>query len=187
MFQAPIIMVIRHAEKADSESGGVLQSGEDNRNSLSVRGWQRAGALVPLFAPGRRQPLDARLAEPAALISEYADAPGSEEKHSKREEQTLGPLAEKLGIKPNFGFGKGQENEAVAAARQATGPVLIAWEHKNLFKLASAITTDPLPDNWPKERYDVVLLFRLLPDGTKYSCEQIPQLLLAGDEDTAIT
>ena len=124
---------------------------------------------------------------PRALISEYADAPGSEEKHSKREEQTLGPLAEKLGIKPNFGFGKGQENEAVAAARQATGPVLIAWEHKNLFKLASAITTDPLPDNWPKERYDVVLLFRLLPDGTKYSCEQIPQLLLAGDEDTAIT
>ena len=109
--QAPIIMVIRHAEKADSESGGVLQSGEDNRNSLSVRGWQRAGALVPLFAPGRRQPLDPRLAEPAALISEYADAPGSEEKHSKREEQTLGPLAEKLGSNPTSALARGRKTK----------------------------------------------------------------------------
>lgn len=186
MEQASVIMVIRHAEKADRGSGGVLQSGEDNRNSLSVRGWQRAGALVALFAPGQRQSLDSRLPQPAVLISEFADAPGSEEKHSKREEQTLGPLAEKLGITPDFSFGKGQEAEAAAAARRSPGPVLIAWEHKNLIKLASALTADPLPERWPKERYDLVLLFRLRPDGTGYSCEQIPQLLLAGDQDTNI-
>ena len=98
MSKASLIMLIRHAEKADEEQGGIDRSGDDNRNSLSVRGWQRAGALVPLFAPSGHPLLESRLAQPTALIAEFADAPGSEEKHSKREEQTLSPLAKKLGF-----------------------------------------------------------------------------------------
>ncbi len=146
MPDLPLIMLIRHAEKADgANETGVHSNGEDDAHSLSVQGWQRAGALVPLFVPAGRPRLDSRLPQPATLIAEFAGAPGSEAKKSKREEQTLQPLANRLGLKPDFSFGKGQEPEAAAAARKASGPVLIAWEHGNIFHLAAQLTADPLP------------------------------------------
>ena len=107
-------MLIRHAEKAEPEDAetGVKKSGEDDKHSLSVEGWQRAGALVSLFAPLGRTLPEPRLARHASMIAEFADAPGSEEKKSKREEQTLLPLGKVLGFEPDFSFGKGQEEEA---------------------------------------------------------------------------
>jgi broad specificity phosphatase PhoE len=47
------IMVIRHAEKAlpGGVISGVNEAGGPDPNSLSVRGWQRAGALAKLLAP----------------------------------------------------------------------------------------------------------------------------------------
>lgn len=187
MSQAPIIMIIRHAEKAAPEAGGVHESGEDDRHSLAVSGWQRAGALVPLFAPLTRPLPDPRLARPAHIIVEAADASGSEPKRSKREVQTLAPLVEMLRIEPDLRFGKGQEAEAAAEAKRSAGPVLIAWEHHLLIKLAREISNDPaIPKKWPKERYDIVFVFRLQPDGVSYSFEQVPQLLLAGDDEAPI-
>lgn len=182
MSHAPIIMIIRHAEKAAPERGGVAQSGEDDPHSLAVRGWQRAGALVGLFAPLERPLPEPRLARPAYLFAECADAPGSEEKHSQREEQTFIPLAAMLGIEPSFEFGKVQEAEAAAAAKLCPGAVLMAWEHKKLLELAAEITkSEELPPKWPSDRYDLVMVFRLQADGETYSFEQVPQLLLAGD------
>ncbi len=182
MSKASLIMLIRHAEKADEEQGGVDRSGDDNRNSLSVRGWQRAGALVPFFASSGRPMLESRLAQPTALIAEFADAPGSEEKHSKREEQTLFPLAKKLGLSLDFSFGKGQEQDAAQAAKETEGVVLLAWEHKELITLAHALAPEQaFPDKWPKERYDVVFVFRLVPGDGTYTFEEVPQLLLEGD------
>lgn len=182
MSQAPVIMIVRHAEKAAPDRGGVDETGDDDHHSLAVRGWQRAGALVTLFAPLYRPLPEPCLARPDFLFAECADAPGSEEKHSKREEQTFVPLAEMLGIEPDFQFGKGQEAEAAAAAKGCRGSVLIAWEHKKLLELACQITSEKrLPAEWPSDRYDLVLVFRLQPDGETYSFEQVPQLLLAGD------
>ena len=42
------IMLIRHAERpsADKSIRGVTQEGIKNKEELTVRGWQRAGALV---------------------------------------------------------------------------------------------------------------------------------------------
>lgn len=47
------IILIRHAEKPVTEQGilGVDELGNPDRRSLSVRGWQRAGALARFFAP----------------------------------------------------------------------------------------------------------------------------------------
>ena len=181
-------MLIRHAEKAEPEDAetGVKKSGEDDKHSLSVEGWQRAGALVSLFAPLRRELPEPRLARPASMIAEFADAPGSEEKKSKREEQTLLPLGKVLGFKPDFSFGKGQEKEAAEKARESDGPVLIAWEHHKLCELAKAIVDDPqIPNKWPKDRYDIVFVFRLGANAV-YTFEQVPQLLLPGDADKPI-
>ena len=121
--------------------------------------------------------LDARLARPEHLIVEAAEASGSEPKRSKCEVQTLAPLAEMLGIEPDLRFGKGQEAEAAAEAKRSSGPVLMAWEHHLLPTLACEIVNDPaILRKWPKERYDIVFVFRLKPDGVSYFFEQVPHL-----------
>ena len=53
MSPATKIMIIRHAEKPTTTPpvSGVDINGQQNEDSLIVRGWQRAGALVALFAP----------------------------------------------------------------------------------------------------------------------------------------
>src|SRR5256885_1434292 len=51
------IMIIRHAEKHQhgSRDRGVAEDGRPAHHELTVRGWQRAGALVHLFAPPRSE------------------------------------------------------------------------------------------------------------------------------------
>jgi broad specificity phosphatase PhoE len=46
------IMVIRHAEKpgVPTDDGGVAADGARDDESLTVRGWQRAGALARFFS-----------------------------------------------------------------------------------------------------------------------------------------
>jgi hypothetical protein len=51
--KAPKIMIIRHAEKPAGKVAGVDEAGESSGHHLSVRGWQRAGALACLFAPAQ--------------------------------------------------------------------------------------------------------------------------------------
>ena len=62
---------------------------------------------------------------------------------SLREEQTLTPLAEVLGIPIDRRFGKNQEYDAAHAIVAAPGPILIAWDHNKLCDLARLI--EPLP------------------------------------------
>jgi len=46
------IMIIRHAEKPEHHGPrGVDENGNEDKESLTVRGWQRAGALVQFFGP----------------------------------------------------------------------------------------------------------------------------------------
>jgi hypothetical protein len=47
------IMIIRHAEKPDPSANivGVTEGGDVDKDDLTVRGWQRAGALVRFFNP----------------------------------------------------------------------------------------------------------------------------------------
>jgi hypothetical protein len=187
MSQSPVIMIVRHAEKAVPEEDGVDPTGQADKHSLTVSGWQRAGAMVPLFAPLTRPMPEPRLVRPEHLIAEFLDAPGSEQKKSRREEQTLAPLAAMLNTEPDFSFGKGQEAEAAAKAKRCYGPVLIAWEHKKIFELARHLIVDVIPEVWPSDRYDLVLVLRLQNDGRTYSFEQVPQLLLAGDSPSIIS
>ena len=57
MSNATKIMIIRHAEKPTTTPppplNGVTITGKQDKDSLIPRGWQRAGALVTLFAPAR--------------------------------------------------------------------------------------------------------------------------------------
>ena len=181
-----MIMVIRHAEKASEGRDGVRLTGELDKHSLTVKGWQRAGALAGLFAPVGRPLPEQRLRRPEWLLAEYADAPGSEDKKSEREEETIAPLAAIMGAKVDLSFGKGQYQQAAAHARSLGGVVLMVWEHSELPQLARAISNDAgILEEWPRNRYDVVLVFRR--DGVgEYSMEQVPEMLLAGDSPEQI-
>lgn len=55
---APLIMLIRHAEKpaASGVPYGVEPDGSQDAESLTVAGWQRAGALVGLLDPRTNMP-----------------------------------------------------------------------------------------------------------------------------------
>jgi hypothetical protein len=52
-MKALTLFIIRHAEKPDVKQPalgpGLTDSGEDDTESLVIRGWQRAGAWASLF------------------------------------------------------------------------------------------------------------------------------------------
>ncbi len=97
--KAPKIMVIRHAEKPTGQMAGVTESGETNARDLSVRGWQRAGALACLLAPAHGPLPNALLARPAFIFASAAvDDPESGNSRSRRSEETVTPLARLIGL-----------------------------------------------------------------------------------------
>ena len=178
------IMVIRHAEKADDAGtiSGVDVKGNQNRDELTVRGWQRGGALVRFFAPVDGHFRDQRI-ETAGTIFACRVAPHSK---SLRPQHTVGPLAEIIGRENlRLDFADGQEEELVAAAVAADDVVLISWHHGTIPAIKNALLGDhSLPRTWDKDRSDLVWIFTRTATGWRF--EQVPQLLLAGDRSNPI-
>src|SRR5213596_3394113 len=98
--RATKIMLIRHAEKPSpsTPSHGISHEGERVKECLTIRGWQRAGALAILFAPPNGSGQIPNLAKPHFLFASKPLKRGG----SQRALQTLTPLAEKLGMKVNI-------------------------------------------------------------------------------------
>jgi hypothetical protein len=140
------IMLIRHAEKPDKPNHilGVSPLGEKDKESLSVRGWQRAGALVRFFAPAHERFTHKVLVTPQFLFSckVLPDNP------SQRPLQTLLPLAEFLGTEINLEFAEGHEADLIEAALAAPGHVLISWKHNMLPVIGKALSKHA-PGKWP--------------------------------------
>src|ERR1041384_526007 len=180
------IMIIRHAEKPASPPPphGVDVKGDDNKDSLIVQGWQRAGALVALFAPSRGPLQDPRLATPDFI---YASATSDTE--GNRPEETVTPLMSKLNLLGNFEFQKDNVSGVAASALSCAGVVLISWPHGQIPNLAQQIPLSPnnkhkVPTGkWPGTRFDMVWIFDKDTHSSKggYIFHQVPQLLLAGD------
>jgi hypothetical protein len=65
------IMIIPHAERPpdDGSINGVTLSGTKEPEDLIVRGWQRAGALVRLFAPAGGHFVNGQLATPDVIFA----------------------------------------------------------------------------------------------------------------------
>ena len=184
-MSATKIMIIRHAEKPTTTppppTNGVTITGAPDKDSLIVRGWQRAGALVVLFDPARGPLQSSELATPQFIYAtSTSDAEGN------RPEETITPLANKLGLVPNESFSNSQEQEAAASAISCSGVVLICWPHVKIPKLASYIplsskNTNPIPSSWPGDRFDVVFVFDLDTSSGGYIFNQVPELLLYQD------
>ena len=180
------VMLIRHAEKPlnSARPYGVTADGEREKESLTVRGWQRAGALAHLFAPSDGRFQDRSLARPQFL---FASKP-TKQNGSRRSVETITPLAEKLAIRINSNFMKFEIADMLEEALTCNGVVLISWQHDYLPEIANSLLGDETtaPQGWPEDRYDVVWVLDLDPASGRYGFRQVPQLLLMGDWATPI-
>jgi hypothetical protein len=182
------IMLIRHAEKPLQDEAAVSSSGHADPLSLSVRGWQRAGALVPLFAgspplqavgPGGHRASAAieKLARPQHLLAARATA----DRPSTRPRDTLRPVAQFLGLTIDENFSADSSLATLAThIRGLKGPVLVCWRHDALPALANELLQRmAAPVRWPESSFDMVWVI----ERTRLSWElvQVPQRLLHGD------
>ncbi|GHC84959.1 hypothetical protein GCM10007320_29570 [Pseudorhodoferax aquiterrae] len=173
------LMLIRHGERPRrAREAGVAEDGSACPHSLSVAGWQRAGALVPLF---RQLAASApALAVPTCL---YA-CPATAQAPSRRSVQTLGPLARALGLEIDTTVEKQDESRLAACLQRTDGVALVAWSHQGLPALARAYLADSaaaaqVPAAWPKDRFD--LLWIIDGPSVRRRLQEVGQDLLAGD------
>lgn len=187
------VMVIRHGEKpalpeapAEAISCGLLENGERSDYGLTVKGWQRAGALAVFFSHEGAAFRPRSLATPDVI---FASATGPHSR-SLRMQQTVAPLQRKLGsaVTTNFDHKKGEEDAMVAAALQSEGHVLICWSHELIPIVAARILGDSsiAPPVWPEHRYDLVWVFDRQTGPQAWTFRQEPQMLLAGDSASAV-
>ena len=205
------IMVIRHAEKPGSYNGtqyfGVNPTGDiagkDGSKQLITTGWQRAGALVTLFAPpwGPKPGLDT----PAYLFASNPESDSGDTDDagpSQRPYETLTPLAAKLGLTIDIHDKKSHYDKMVTKALDRDGAVLIAWQHEDIALLtkdkqpgiSQSILTQTqtsakkfkIPQSWPSgpqgARYDLIFVFdRPAGEGPIVNFSLVAQMLLSGD------
>src|SRR5690348_8674245 len=89
MAQLVTLLMIRHGEKPSKGCQGVDEQGNAHADGLIPKGWERAGALVTLFAPNNTT-LTSTLPSPGALVTpKYS-------KLAHRPYLTLLPLSQRL-------------------------------------------------------------------------------------------
>jgi hypothetical protein len=195
MSKAKKIMIIRHAEKPPKNPppNGVDIDGKKESDSLIPQGWQRAGALVVLFAPSRGKLQDSELATPDYIFASAIANKGKGKDEANRPEETITPLLAKLNLIGNFDYPKSKGADLAKAAMNCDGIVLISWPHGQIPALANQIPLSPnnkhtIPQKWPGTRFDIVFVFDLDVHSRKggYIFHQVPQLLLAGDSPEII-
>jgi phosphohistidine phosphatase SixA len=182
----PRIMIIRHAEKhTDGHERGVDFDGFHTKHELTVRGWQRAGALVGFFAPPGGLPAGAPISTPRSILASAA----TKASPSLRAQHTVLALAELLRIEIDKQHADGEEPAAAAAALAAPGPVLISWHHSHIPRLARLIGGDPAgcPVSWPDDCFDVVWVLDRDDGATgPWRFSQVVQRLFANDRPNPI-
>jgi hypothetical protein len=185
-----IIFIVRHGEKPETPPPhGIDLKGNHDSHSLLPLGWQRAGALVRLFAPFDGRPRGG-LATPTQLIAPDYEDPKVLAAH--RTHETIFPLSQLLGVEIETPYDEGDEAKlGKALAEATTGAVtLICWEHDRLPTIANHIAPvaagTEIPQTWPGDRFDVVWSFAYDSAGSRYVFSQVPQMLLSGDSDKPI-
>jgi hypothetical protein len=173
-----LIMIIRHAEKPRPGAGEIAidAHGVADPGGLSVRGWQRAGALVPYFASRTSSSRQPGISPPASIFA------AASHERTKRPAMTVAPLATALEIRMQAEHrSDGGEVEVIRRSLAADGPVLICWRHEQIPALAAALgVADAAARRWDDDCYDDVWVFARDDNlGWRWSVQH--QSLLAGD------
>jgi hypothetical protein len=180
------VVFIRHAEKqlGDEPPKSVSVDGQLDPESLTPRGWQRAGALIGLFVP-RPDGSGAILPTPTHLFASKL-GPHSQ---SRRPRETLEPMSQRLGLAIDASHTQDDLEGLERDIKAATGHVLVAWEHKRIPLIVARLVGDPalVPTVWPDDRYDVIWVLEPEPATGALVLRQLPELLLEGDRPDPIS
>jgi hypothetical protein len=193
-MSALVLLVIRHAEKPDPNDPdlgpGLTTKGLEDKHSLVIRGWHRAGTWAALFGAGMG---GADFPKPDIVYAADPDQASSQNgSHSKRPFETIIPLCKRLHINPVTTHGVDDEVALVKEVQQLTGVVLICWEHKRIVdailpELTKGQSLPHLPTKWDGARFDVVLRFDRAQTHQQWSFRQLFPRLLAGDLDVPLS
>jgi hypothetical protein len=161
------VIIIRHAEKPDEG------------NELSLRGKERAAALVPYFL-GTDDVLQFKA--PAAI---YAQAP-KKATSSIRSLETVQPLATALNLTVNQTFARDEYKNMVQEIMHNKDydgrMVLICWEHKVIPEMAAEFGAEHAPKTWRGRDFDRTWVITFRPD-KKPEFDDVPQHLIYGDSE----
>jgi hypothetical protein len=159
------VILIRHAEKPPEG------------DELSLKGQERAAALVPYFLG------TPELLEYKAPVAIYAQGP-KKEGSSRRPVETVRPLADalKLQVIDRFTHDDFPQMvaEIVADPKYEGRSVLICWEHKVIPDIARAFGAKDAPDTWHGHVFDRTWVITFKPSG-KAAFKNLPQKLMYGD------
>lgn len=196
----------------DADYLGIDAQGHHDPESLVTMGWERAGGIANLFSPTNGSFQNAALAspdfiyaaDPADKSTGDTDSDKQGDEPSQRPYQTISALFNKMNLPAeqlNISFKKKHFADMVVSVLSLSGTVLISWQHQDilpkdqgsdsivselLLQTATPPASLPVPSGpWPGSRYDMVLVLDR-PDGTGpfTGFTQVPQMLLAGDQDT---
>ena len=180
------ILIIRHAEKPEpGGDSGVDSTGAPDPRSLTVRGWQRAGAWAELFVPALGQ--KSALPTPTTLFA--SDPTGRHHgSKSRRPEETITALAKKLDRAINLDFTKGQEDDLAVAIAEIHPVALVCWEHEDIPAISRALAPDlrDIPVVWPGDRFNAIFRFRRPDRNAPWSFDQVVPVMLQGDKTESI-
>jgi hypothetical protein len=152
------VIIIRHGEKPDE--------GDD----LSLKGRERASALVPFFQ-------DSTNGVPAAIYAQGS----SEKRPSRRAVQTVTPLAGelKLVVRTYHHSDFAVMTKEILAKPEYDGKiVLICWEHHGIPDIAAAMGVTSPPE-WPGHAFDRLWIITFKNGKAKLS--NAPQRLMFQD------
>jgi hypothetical protein len=176
------IIIIRHAQKPTGKPRrrGVREDGINDRESLTVRGWQHAGSLAAIFAgPGPNQ-LERGLTRPDVIFAagigkkRLKGADGrtvTVGSHSRRPLQTITAMADRLGLMPVTTHTKGEEAGLVEDLLGRNGSVLVCWQHEDIPAIGNRIIGNgtTVPQAWPEDRYDLIWVFDRTAKGWRFT------------------
>lgn len=183
MTQPHTLLMIRHGEKPSNSDLGVDEQGNASADGLIPKGWQRAGALVTLFAPNRTT-LNSTLPLPGALVTPQYPSP------VHRPNLTLLPLSQRLGVTILSEYAVDDDPTKIVSSLLAleSAIVLVCWEHDHLVNIVAALGSivpvanrGDVPTSWPDDRFDVIWRFDLDEQTEKWTFGSLDQQLLAGD------
>lgn len=157
------VIIIRHGEKPKEG------------NELSLKGWERAHALIPFFQ-GNKKVLD--FGTPVAI---YAQKPSTPES-SMRPIETVQGLADALNLTLNTNFEHAQypsmAQEILSNPDYEGKMVLICWEHKVIPDIAKNLNAPNVPNKWDGDDFDRLWVITY---GDEITFDDLPQKLLYGD------
>lgn len=176
------MICLRHGEKPENADHPDRPPGEDGPgldergrvcpHSLTIKGWQRAGALAATNVAGQ---LAAGGDRPRIFVPDYG-----ERDESHRTWQTVRPLSRRWHLGPRHPCNRDDVPGLIAEISTLVGgTAIVCWAHEGLSDLVEGLIGHKV--DWPDDRFDVLWLVEPNASSPQARFRAVDQRLLPGD------